>query len=179
MGNFWVCFCLVIFWEAREVLVLVEKRGSELACSQPSPNWNPVNKNCFLQHKSFVHIFWWEVTKSHVAWLHHHKKKKRCRTSSRLFFSLSVWIFRLSFVLFVTDNVLVRNTLHQRFLGYHFIKAYKIVFLCPLEVTKEAMIWFGQWCNSLCDDRHVGAEAPKATALFILFLSPTMLILEA
>ena len=35
MGNFWAWFCLVAFWGAREVLVLVGEESSEQECSQP------------------------------------------------------------------------------------------------------------------------------------------------
>ena len=82
-------------------------------------------------------------------------------------------------MLFVKDNLLGRNTLQQRFLGLLLTKAHKVVFLCPHEVRKEAVIWFGQWCNSLSDDRYFGAEASKATVLFILLLSSAIRILEA
>ena len=57
MGNYWVCFWLIAFQRAREVLELVGKEGSEHKCSESPRRLEyckrrpvPSNADCWVMH---------------------------------------------------------------------------------------------------------------------------------
>ena len=91
MGNFWVWFWFVIFWEAKEVLGLVGEKGWEQKCSQLPPNWKLLIKTCFLQNKCLGHVSQRQVAKPHAAQLHFITSRKVKTQLKRTKDLRSVW----------------------------------------------------------------------------------------